>query len=591
MPCVICTICDEKYNKTKHKKIECPHCHQSACLTCYEAYLTGTSSVTTFQCMFPDCDRREWTRRECHDMFSKKLMYTLYRQMRQEKLFQHEQSLLPQIQPLIERNNEAKRRCDEAIAATKQELKDRLKELSSEPNKCSKNMLHKQPGKAFCYSISSGRLDVENSYWWMGGWDDESTGIRIRFTKYRFVQPNHWYCCDKSKAIHRLILGVHELERRRSCLSSRYRRYVSDDEFRRLNFTDHTRPFDGNGIGTDDAQQPRRQHTPHFIRACPYGDCRGFLNSDWKCGLCDNRTCSKCHVVIGKEEKEHSATTTSRNTNINTHVCNPDDVKSAKLLDKDSKPCPKCASMIFKISGCDQMWCTACNTAFSWKTGEAIDPRIMHNPHFFEWLRRNPENNRPHQGHVPRNPNDIIQCGRELTYDMSTQIQRRLRANGNSEDEVEHAYHMFRTINHIRAHHIRAVPDANNETNRDLRWDYMTNKLTLQQFKDQVERNNTEDEKQREIRAILTTFVQVSTDIFYDFYDSLNVKKFDEWQEFIRYINDECLAELKSMYKMSVRYMIRPCSPTNPHGDMFISDKRVEREKEKGTPRRITQYV
>lgn len=76
-----------------------------------------------------------------------------------------------------------------------------------------------------------------------------------------------------------------------------------------------------------------------FIRQCPANSCRGFLSTQWKCGICEQWTCPECHELKGH----------NRDCN---HKCDPNNVETAKLLSKDSKPCPKCQSLIFKISGC-----------------------------------------------------------------------------------------------------------------------------------------------------------------------------------------------------------------------------------------------
>ncbi len=76
-----------------------------------------------------------------------------------------------------------------------------------------------------------------------------------------------------------------------------------------------------------------------FVRKCPAEDCRGFLSSQWKCGICEKWTCPDCHELKGdKRDCEHT--------------CDPNNVETAKLLNNDSKPCPKCQSLIFKIDGC-----------------------------------------------------------------------------------------------------------------------------------------------------------------------------------------------------------------------------------------------
>lgn len=108
-----------------------------------------------------------------------------------------------------------------------------------------------------------------------------------------------------------------------------------------------------------------------FMKACPKNDCEGFLSPAWKCAVCECHVCKDCEIVVDDK---------------NTHTCDPNILASAKLLKKETKPCPSCASAIYKISGCDQMWCTQCNIAFSWNTGKKVRGAV-HNPHYYEWIK------------------------------------------------------------------------------------------------------------------------------------------------------------------------------------------------------------
>jgi hypothetical protein len=128
------------------------------------------------------------------------------------------------------------------------------------------------------------------------------------------------------------------------------------------------------------------QERRKFIKACPIEACKGFLSTQWKCGLCNIYTCSKCHVPKCDSDE---------------HVCNPDDVATAELLKTDTRPCPQCATGITKIDGCDQMWCIECHCAFSWSKG-TIETGRLHNPHYFEFHRKN--------GTLRREVEDV-QCG------------------------------------------------------------------------------------------------------------------------------------------------------------------------------------
>jgi hypothetical protein len=86
-------------------------------------------------------------------------------------------------------------------------------------------------------------------------------------------------------------------------------------------------------------------HAAAFIRPCPNtaSNCRGFLSTQWKCNLCNMWACKDCHEIKGAAHDTP-------------HECNPDNLASAKLIDAETRPCPKCGARVFKISGCNQMF-------------------------------------------------------------------------------------------------------------------------------------------------------------------------------------------------------------------------------------------
>jgi len=127
-----------------------------------------------------------------------------------------------------------------------------------------------------------------------------------------------------------------------------------------------------------------------FIRRCTRENCQGFLSTAWKCGICEYYSCSKCFVTKTKKHDDP-------------HECKKEDVETAEMIKKDCKPCPNCGEFIQKSSGCSQMWCISCQTPWDWTTGKVVTNGVIHNPHYYEWMKRN-------GGAAPRNPADIP-CG------------------------------------------------------------------------------------------------------------------------------------------------------------------------------------
>lgn len=224
-----------------------------------------------------------------------------------------------------------------------------------------------------------------------------------------------------------------------------------------------------------------------FVRACPASDCRGFLSSAWKCGMCDNWSCPECHEVKGKDKEAP-------------HTCDPNSVETAKLLAKDSRNCPKCASMIFKIDGCDQMYCTQCHTAFSWRTGR-VELGTIHNPHYYEYHRQ--------RGTLQRNPGDVP-CGGFPDWHFVARICPRT-----------HIFHpRIAAAHRTHAHCQWAVMPrytTGNLENRDLRIKFMIGDINEDEFKRKIQQRDKARQRKGEINQVLEMYTTVLGDLFQAF--------------------------------------------------------------------------
>lgn len=277
-----------------------------------------------------------------------------------------------------------------------------------------------------------------------------------------------------------------------------------------------------------------------FVRACPEPECRGFLSTQWKCGLCEKWTCPDCHVVKG----------------IAPHICNPDDVATAQLLANDTKSCPKCATGIFKIDGCDQMWCTQCHTAFSWRTG-MIENRI-HNPHYYEWLIRNGDVENPNQ-YRNQCENNEPAIGHVLSANIIRELRNKIKDDDVKQKELcKKTSKIIESIAHLRGDVMqRYRNDYRVLNNEELRIKYMRNFIDEQCFKTRLQRDNKKYEKKREISEILEMFITTSSDIMRRYYRELrNCKTAEEifkitiLQEIDRIVEyaNECLAVTCNVY-------------------------------------------
>lgn len=148
-------------------------------------------------------------------------------------------------------------------------------------------------------------------------------------------------------------------------------------------------------------ERPNKQLA--LTHRCP--KCNTLLNHGTS-ATTEPLTCDSCKIQICSLCIEESKPG---------HRCDKDVLDTLKHIHAICETCPKCQAIIEKESGgCDQMFCTKCNTTFSWTTRRILTKgEVRHNPHFYEWQRqqqkgvRNPLDN-PCEGHF------LIKCQEEL---------------------------------------------------------------------------------------------------------------------------------------------------------------------------------
>lgn len=257
-------------------------------------------------------------------------------------------------------------------------------------------------------------------------------------------------------------------------------------------------PGGGHSVASTEKKEPVRA----FIMRCPVSDCRGFLSSAYKCGICDMFTCPECREVKG----------TNRDSE---HTCKPEAVANVNLLKKECRNCPECAASIFKIDGCHQMFCTNCKTPFDWKTGQKITTGAIHNPHYFEYLRAT------NGGAVPRTPGDVP-CGvRNLPsgwilndYLRDPVIQKNEKYDNKIHKNFEQILTFIQSLNHIRYEEADALRNtAADSDNTDINVRYLRKEITEIRWKQLLQMREKRRMRREEIRQRYNALFDACVDI------------------------------------------------------------------------------
>lgn len=167
--------------------------------------------------------------------------------------------------------------------------------------------------------------------------------------------------------------------------------------------------------------------------------------------------------------------------------------------------------MITKIDGCDQMWCTQCHTAFSWRTG-AIETSTVHNPHFYEWQRRQ------NGGVAPRVAGDVPggACGGARLMPLYL-METNAIFKENSNDVKNALRRAHRLVSHTEQ---VTVPMYRNTRvdNADLRLYYLVEGITEKEWKQKLQQREKKAMRNDEARQIFEAFMEVGSIFFGDLF-------------------------------------------------------------------------
>jgi hypothetical protein len=226
----ICNICCENYSKKIRGKIECCFCNFSACKDCYENYLL---TINYAKCMNNDCDKF-WTRKFMTENFSKHFIITKYKKHLEKIFFDKEKSLLPATQEIVE-------------------------EIIKKENITNENIkINKMLNKLYKLQyITNQILEMKKDH-------DLDEYIQEYMDSY-FI--NIIYNLEHSKMKETNITIKEKM--------AKLYEMIQQNDLLLLN--------DSN----------KKIEKKQFIRKCGNYLCRGFLSTQWKCGICEKYTCKE----------------------------------------------------------------------------------------------------------------------------------------------------------------------------------------------------------------------------------------------------------------------------------------------------------
>ena len=543
-----CPICMDKFTKQAHRKpVECAYCATKACVRCIESHITiSREDPHCFNC------RRGWSFDFLEDNLPKTWFHGEFKKSREELLMDRERSQLPLAQAWAERMKQAKTVFEPAALVAREErteLISEYKNLSDRKNKI--ETFHRIKYR-----------EITNTYYSKLRDDNHSEEFKIFEKVYKASSKELRECLkDINRRIREINVVRKEVTIRESVNTRMRNLYLNstDEQWaenqERIRIEAELR--ENNEAGADDpdirealiASIMQTIKNPGeakkiFTMKCPGMDCRGFLSTHYKCGLCDRSTCADCLLQHTVEDPEGNA-----------HECKEEDKESVSAIKKSCRNCPSCGISIFRIEGCNQMFCTGCNTAFDWTTGRELVTKQIHNPHYTEYLRqlgRHEETAHAQPQHTDCNTRitpyllnySYINPYLYILYmyygiktgsiDPGASFQRKYKNMNSSNTTYKIPKNILSSLHKVSGYyavllHLESVlapvyanKIRNNRNNRRLNAEYLNGYMDESKWKVELSKNEKDRIVTTEVQQTIDAFITIGHELYANFIQSYN---------------------------------------------------------------------
>ena len=288
----------------------------------------------------------------------------------------------------------------------------------------------------------------------------------------------------------------------------------------------------GENNNTSSTQNPEEQINN---RPCITENCLGYLNKKGECPICNRVTCLSCNIDKTGQEN---------------HTCKEEDKLQWEEIRKNTKPCPSCRVRIFKIVGCDQMWCTNCNTPFSWNRG-TVETGPVHNPHYYDWLfNGGDENNRP-RVNGPEN----LECNENVLPSIYA-----IRDFQNQE-----LINYYQNLTHLKQVEVRKLEGTYGNYYHNNNPEHMYREKLLPILKKYIKNGDKKPLEQfdyreschREMVHILNAYIQQQTHNFHSLTRNKNVDEFQQLYHQTKNYYEGAILTFEKEYRRNYHKMIQ----------------------------------